>query len=91
MYIGDYLLFYEDGSLKKKCFYKDGNLEGEYKWLSNDGILLNLSYYINGYLEGESKEWYYDGKLKNIYVYKKGKRKRFQEWDKNGILIKSKV
>ena len=91
MYIGDYLLFYEDGSLKKKCFYKDGNLEGEYKWLSNDGILLNLSYYINGYLEGESKEWYYDGKLKNIYVYKKGKRKRFQEWDKNGTLIKSKV
>lgn len=88
---GEYSWFYEDGSLKNKCFYKDGNIDGEYKWMDKEGNTTHLSYYIDGYMEGESKEWNSNGKLKEISVYKKGKRIRYQEWDENGYLTKSKV
>lgn len=53
---GEYILYYTNGQLAEKCFFKDGKIVGDY-----------ISYYSNGTLE--KKFTYKDGKLDGEYEY----------------------
>lgn len=69
---GECCLYYPDGTLKARMFYKKGLLHGPSTFYSKKGTLLAETQFIKGKREGESR-WYYDsGKLYAIQRFKNG-------------------
>jgi MORN repeat protein len=86
---GEYKTWYSGGygQLYKLCFYKDDQLEGEYKRWYENGQLRGLCFDKDGQLEGESKSWYSNGQLWDHSFYKEGHLEgESKTWHKNGQL-----
>ena len=62
--------YYENGMLKEKCFFKDGN--GYCEEYDERGILRKKSLYKNGKLDGYTEEYDENGVLRKKSFYKKG-------------------
>ena len=61
--------FNANGKLIEKCFYKDGNLEGD-RFLYNDsGVLITIEPHINGAFHGLYKSFYDNSKPKELGNY----------------------
>jgi antitoxin component YwqK of YwqJK toxin-antitoxin module len=66
---GEYLSWYENGQICKKCIYTNDKLNGEYlKWFKNGKQRIKCIY-IDGKKNGEYLEWFENGKqhIKCIY------------------------
>jgi len=85
---GEYKEWCKNGQLFKECFYKDGELEGEYKeW--NCGKLYRREFYKDGKLEGEYKSWFQNGQLSSLSFYTKGKLEgECKIWYRTGNLVR---
>ena len=65
---------YDNGQLKSKTVFKDGEMEGErLRWYEN-GQLSHKQFYKGGKREGEQLEWFDNGQLLYEDFYKDGKR-----------------
>jgi len=69
--IGEHKKFYESGNVKKRCFYIDGKLNGEYRifYDTDDERLKEYRTYINGELNGELMEYSITGDILRIRYY----------------------
>ena len=70
---GPYIEYDQNGTIRKKSFFKNGKLDGYSEEYDENGTLRKKSFYKNGKLDGTSVE--YDEKRKPIKrsVYKNGK------------------
>ena len=50
---GERSVYYKNGLIAEKAFYKNGKLDGEAKWFSENEILLKWSHYKGGELNGK--------------------------------------
>ena len=78
--------YYENGQLKSKVTYKDGEEQGLFESYRENGQLE----YKNNYKDGETHglfEWYYEnGQLKEKITYKDGEKHGLTEWyGENGL------
>ena len=80
-------IWYEDGSLKYDCNYRNGQKDGVVKEWYEDGSLKYESNYKNGQKDGVVKEWYENNQLKYEGNYKNGQKDGVvKEWYENGQL-----
>ncbi len=87
---GEYKEWYS-GQLRKHCYYKEGEREGEYKQWWWNGQLFCQEYYKDGEREGEYKQWHIDGQLEYQCYYKEGKLEgEYTKWYE-GELIQYKL
>lgn len=78
-------IFYK-GKLNKEATYKDGILDGIYRFWHGNGQLYKESTYKNGKINGLYRKWGSDGQLQVEATYKNGNRKGlYRKW-KNGKL-----
>lgn len=81
---GEWCCWNLDGHISKKCYYKDGKLDGNYIEWSYDNILLKECFYRNGMLDGYYIQWYNKNKLRVKCFYKKGmKDGKYMKWHPN--------
>lgn len=67
---GQTIHWYENGNIKKECWYSGGLLEGKYnEWYSNGKQSIEC-HYKNNKLEGTHRTWYYNGKQSTECHYK---------------------
>ena len=59
----EYKSWYENGTPREQCFYKDGKRHGEYKLWYDNGTLYELCFYKDGTKQGEYKSWRSNGTL----------------------------
>ncbi|MCL6294639.1 toxin-antitoxin system YwqK family antitoxin [Jejuia spongiicola] len=87
---GERFVYYENGQIAEKQFYKNGKLEGKSIWYSEKNIVLKEFIYLNGELHGASKYYNPKGELITEGQYKKGKKHGIWKYYENGKLIKEK-
>lgn len=82
---GERFVYYENGQIAEKQFYKNGFLDGSYIGYSENNVVLKQMFYINGELHGPAKFYNPKGELMSEGQYKKDKKHgvwRFYENDK---------
>ncbi|MDR2905049.1 MAG: toxin-antitoxin system YwqK family antitoxin [Helicobacteraceae bacterium] len=72
--------YYNSGALKYIEPYKNGKVEGVFKFFYESGKLKYGTPYKNGKAEGIEKSFYEIGKLKSEISYKNGKRERLAKF-----------
>lgn len=87
---GERFVYYENGQVAEKQFYKNGKLEGVSVWYSEKNIVLKEFIYVNGELHGLSKYYNPKGELITEGAYKKGKKHGIWKYYENGELIDKK-
>ncbi len=87
---GERFVYYENGQIAEKQFYKNGKLEGKSIWYSEKNIVLKEFIYLNGELHGASKYYNPKGELITEGQYKKGMKHGIWKYYENGELIKEK-
>lgn len=87
---GERFVYYENGQIAEKQFYKAGKLDGISVWYSESNITLKEYAYVNGELHGVSKFYNPKGELITEGHYKKGKKHGIWKYYENGKLIKEK-
>ena len=70
---GECIRYWKNGQIYKHCFYKNGELHGEYKDWHPNGQLWECCYYEDGVFNGERKAWHNDGLLYRHCLYENGK------------------
>ncbi|MCF7560225.1 toxin-antitoxin system YwqK family antitoxin [Sabulilitoribacter multivorans] len=71
---GEQLVYYENGHIAEKQFYKSGKLEGASIWYSEKNVVLKEMFYVNGELHGPAKFYNPKGELLSEGQYKRGKK-----------------
>jgi len=66
-------LWWENGQLFSKLFYKEGKQEGEQESWWENGQLMSKYFYKDGKKEGEQLTWHRNGQLVSKEFYKEGK------------------
>lgn len=87
---GERSVYYENGQIAEKQFYKAGKLDGISVWYSENNIVLKEYAYVNGELHGVSKFFNPKGELITEGRYKNGKKHGIWKFYENGKLIKEK-
>lgn len=87
---GERLVYYENGQIAEKQFYKEGKLEGASFLYSEDKVTLKAFFYVNGELHGMSKYYSPDGVLLAEGKYKRGKKDGIWKFYENGVLKEEK-
>ena len=77
---------YDNGSVKAKCHYKDGELDGICCFYYEKGAIRARENSKEGKLEGLTKRYYKNGKLMSEEYYKKGYLLFKRVFDLNGAL-----
>ena len=72
-YQGEYKSWYDDGTPREHCFFKDGEFHGEFKRWYPTGTLREHCFFKDGDLQGEFKWWDDDETLGDHCFYKDGK------------------
>lgn len=67
---GEYKIWYSNGQICMRNFYRHGRSEGSAKWWNEDGKLKETKFYRNGILEGEFRYW--DGGADSYFYFKNG-------------------
>ncbi|WP_159022973.1 toxin-antitoxin system YwqK family antitoxin [Formosa sp. L2A11] len=87
---GERLVFYKNGKIAERAFYKDGLLEGKSTWYSEKEIPLKEFSYVNDKLQGMSKYYDLDGNLVAEGAFKKDKKDGIWNFYKDGKLDNTK-
>ncbi len=87
---GERFVYYENGQIAEKQFYKNGKLDGVSVWYSEKNVVLKEFIYENGELHGASKYYNPKGELITEGQYKKGKKHGIWKYYENGELINEK-
>ena len=87
---GERFVYYENGQIAEKQFYKEGKLEGASVWYSEDNVTLKEFFYVNGELHGMSKYYSTDGTLLVEGNYKRDKKDGIWKYYENGVLKEEK-
>ena len=87
---GERFVYYENGQIAEKQYYKAGKLDGISVWFSEKNVILKEFIYLNGELNGVSKYYNPKGELITEGQYKKGKKYGIWKYYENGKLIKEK-
>ena len=82
---GEHKEWYNNGQLRKHCYYKDGILDGEYKDWWDNGQMWEHYYCKNGRKNGEYKSWYEEGQLCDHYYYRNGNECTYEEYYSLGL------
>ncbi|MBN1117113.1 MAG: TonB family protein [Bacteroidales bacterium] len=86
---GLFTWYFNNGDIKKQCYYNNNSLEGKYKVWYNNGQLQQLSQYKSNALEGTTKTWNESGILIKKVDYKSGlKDGKFITYYDNGQPIR---
>lgn len=81
---GERLVYYENGQLAERAFYKNGLLEGKSTWMSENGVILKEFQYKNDVLQGMSKYYDQEGNLIAEGAYKNGRKDGIWKYYKDG-------
>lgn len=87
---GERIVYYDNGQIAEKQFYKTGKLEGESVWYSVNNVVLKQYIYVNGELHGLAKFFNPKGELISEGQYKKDKKHGIWKYYENGELIDEK-
>ena len=79
--------YYENGQLRSKEYYKNGESHGPYELFLENGQLAFKINYINGAAHGPWEEFYENGQLKKKSNYKNGKERLSEYFYENGQLL----
>lgn len=88
--IGDRFVYYPNGQVAEKQFYKAGKLEGASVWYSNSNVVLKEFLYVDGKLHGVTKYYSPKGDLTVEGQYKNDKKHGIWKYYDNGTLIEEK-
>ncbi|WP_066224823.1 toxin-antitoxin system YwqK family antitoxin [Formosa haliotis] len=83
---GERLVYYDNGKIAERAFYKNGLQEGKSTWYSEKEIPLKEFNYKNDVLQGMSKYYDLEGNLIAEGAYKKGKKDGIWKYYKDGKL-----
>lgn len=84
---GEYITYFNSGTLKEWYNYKNGIQHGAFEERSINGYLLLSGSFDNGEKTGEWKYYYYTGDLEKVSNYEKGKlHGKYQYFYDNGQL-----
>ena len=87
---GERLVFYDNGKIAERAFYKNGKLEGKSTWYSEKEIVLKEFIYVNDKLQGMSKYYDLDGNLVAEGAFKNDKKDGLWNFYKDGELDETK-
>lgn len=87
---GEKLVFYEDGQIAEKVFYRDGKIEGVNTWYSENGKVLKEFVYKDDELHGISKFYNGDGVLVTEGEYRNGQKHGIWKYYEDGKLKEEK-
>jgi antitoxin component YwqK of YwqJK toxin-antitoxin module len=85
---GERFVYYKNGLVAEKAYYKDGKLNGEAKWFSEKSILLRLATYVEDELHGISINYNMQGDKTSEGTFIKDQKKEIWKYYKNGKLSK---
>lgn len=71
---GQWVFMNEQGGIREKGTFKNGEIEGEYKVYHDEGTLKQDLHYVNGELSGIARTFYSDGTPSGLYYFREGKR-----------------
>lgn len=88
MYHGSFQHF-KNNKLLEECRYKEGNMDGMYKYYYDDGQTVRSERtFIDGKVDGVSKTYYPNGKVETEKMYKLGVENGYdRRYDNDGTLI----
>ena len=87
---GERLVYYENGQIAEKQFYKTGKLEGESVWYSERNVVLKQFIYVDGELHGKAKFYNPKGELVSEGQYKRDKKHGVWKYYEEGELVDEK-
>ncbi|MEW4924222.1 toxin-antitoxin system YwqK family antitoxin [Algibacter sp. 2305UL17-15] len=87
---GQRCVYFENGQIAEKTFYKSGNLHREAIYYTLKGVVLKTFIYDNGELHGVSKYYNPKGELIVEGYYKNGKKHGVWNYYENGKLVNTK-
>lgn len=85
---GNRFVYYENGSVAEKAFYKKGKLNGEAKWFLENNRLLRVATYQNDMLHGPTINYDSEGAITSEGDYLEDQKKGIWDYYKNGKLSK---
>lgn len=85
---GERFVYYKDGLVAEKAFYKNGKLTGEAKWFSEKKILLRVANYKADALHGKTANYNPDGTITSEGNYEEDQKKGIWNYYKDGKLAK---
>lgn len=85
---GERFVYYKNGLVGEKAFYKNGKLNGEAKWFSEKSILLRVNTYKNDALHGKSINYDSAGNITSEGHYIEDQKKGIWNYYKDGELTK---
>jgi antitoxin component YwqK of YwqJK toxin-antitoxin module len=85
---GERNVYYRNGLIAEKAFYKNGKLNGEAKWFAENNILLKSSYYVDDQLNGKTINYDAFGNKTSEGDYTANQKKGVWKYYKDGKLTK---
>jgi antitoxin component YwqK of YwqJK toxin-antitoxin module len=85
---GERFVYYKNGSVGEKAFYKNGKLNGEAKWFSEKSTLLRLTNYKDDVLHGNSMNYDSAGDITSEGNYIEDQKKGIWSYYEDGKLSK---
>ena len=85
---GERNVYYKNGSVAEKAFYKNGKLNDEAKWFSENDILIKSSHYAADELNGKTTNYDVSGTKIAEGEYISNQKKGIWKYYKNGKLTK---
>jgi len=88
---GEYILYYPNGKVETRCFYKHGKLHGPSTVYSESGMRLSETWFYQDQKEGKAIHYHLNGKISSIVRHKKGVLHGMQEYYYNDGGLKSEM
>ena len=85
---GERKVYYKNGLIAEKAFYKNGKLDGEAKWFSETAVLMKWSHYKDDELNGKVINYDSDGHITSEGDYADDRKKGIWNYYKAGKLTK---
>ena len=87
---GDRIVYYPNGQIAEKTFYKKGVLDGNAIWYAENGIMIKNYMYSNGVLNGKASFYDKEGNLLVEGIYRKDKKHGIWKYYESGKLKEEK-
>ena len=87
---GEKFVYYPNGQIAEKSFFKDNKLDGKALWYTEEGVLIKKYQYNMGILDGEAKFYDKSGTLVAEGVYQNDKKHGIWKYYENGELKEEK-
>lgn len=83
-------VFYPNGQVAEKSFYKNAALEGEALWYAENGVLIKVYHYKDNKLHGAAKFYDKNGELIQEGAYQNDRKHGIWKYYENGTLKEEK-